>query len=343
MHMADALLSPAVGLTMSAVTVAAIGYSVAKVKNDEFSEKKIPIMGVAGAMVFAAQMIDFTIPATGSSGHIGGGILLSGLLGGIPAFLSIAAVIIIQCLFFADGGLLALGANIFNLGVIPCLIVYPLLFKPFLKGSISYKRITIASIIAVVAGLQLGAFGVVVMTTLSGITALPFATFAVLMQPIHLAIGVIEGIITAAVLCFIYNMRPEIIEAANSGEKLTGVSTKKVIIVVAIAAVLLGGVVSLFASGNPDGLEWSIGRTTEHTLGQETEIEADGGIYDVTADIQETTAFLPDYELSNDPDNALGTSLSGIIGAAITFGLAAVTGLVISIVKKNKKKEAVNA
>jgi len=341
--MADALLSPAVGLTMSAVTVAAIGYSVAKVKKDEFSEKKIPIMGVAGAMVFAAQMIDFTIPATGSSGHIGGGILLSGLLGGIPAFLSIAAVIIIQCLFFADGGLLALGANIFNLGVIPCLIVYPLLFKPFLKGSISYKRITIASIIAVVAGLQLGAFGVVVMTTLSGITALPFATFAVLMQPIHLAIGVIEGIITAAVLCFIYNMRPEIIEAANSGEKLTGVSTKKVIIVVAIAAVLLGGVVSLFASGNPDGLEWSIGRTTEHTLGQETEIEADGGIYDVTADIQETTAFLPDYELSNDPDNALGTSLSGIIGAAITFGLAAVTGLVISIVKKNKKKEAVNA
>jgi len=337
--MADALLSPAVGLTMSAVSVAAIGYSVAKVKKDEFSEKKIPIMGVAGAMVFAAQMIDFTIPATGSSGHIGGGILLAGLLGGFPAFLSIAAVIIIQCLFFADGGLLALGANIFNLGVIPCLIIYPLLFKPFLKSGVTYKKLTIASIIAVVIGLQLGAFGVVLMTTLSGITALPFTTFVSLMQPIHLVIGVLEGIITAAVLCFIYKMRPEIIETASTNERLEGVSTKKVIIILAIVAVLLGGVVSLFVSEYPDGLEWSIERTTERLFGEETEIEAEGGIYDITAEIQDTTAFLPDYEFADDPENALGTSLAGIIGAAITFTLAAATGLILSLTKKSREKK----
>jgi len=341
--MADALLSPAVGITMSAVSVAAIGYSIAKVKKDEFSEKKVPIMGVAGAMVFAAQMIDFTIPATGSSGHIGGGILLAGLLGGIPAFLSIAAVTIIQCLFFADGGLLALGANIFNLGVIPCLLIYPIIFRPLLKKGVSYKRLTIASILAVVIGLQLGAFGVVVMTTLSGITALPFVTFTALMQPIHLVIGILEGIITAAVLGFIYKMRPEIIETASTGENLGDISTKKVIIILAVAAVILGGVVAIFASENPDGLEWSIERTTEHTLGVETEIEAEGGIYDITANIQETTAFLPDYELTDDPDNALGTSMSGIIGAAITFGLAAITGLTISVFKKRNKKEVVNA
>jgi len=334
--MADALLSPAVGLTMSAVSVAAIGYSVAKVKKDEFSEKKVPIMGVAGAMVFAAQMIDFAIPATGSSGHIGGGILLAGLLGGIPAFLSIAAVIIIQCLFFADGGLLALGANIFNLGVIPCLVIYPLIFRPFIKSEVSYKRLTIASVLAVVVGLQLGAFGVVVMTTLSGITALPFATFTALMQPIHLVIGILEGMITAAVLSFIYKMRPEIIETASTGENLGDISTKKVIITLAVAAVILGGGVAIFASENPDGLEWAIERTTEHTLGVETEIEAEGGIYDVTATIQETTAILPDYELADDPDNALGTSLSGILGAAITFGLAALAGLAISLIKKRK-------
>ena len=70
MHMADALLSPAVGLTMNAISVSAIGLSVAKVKKDEFCENKIPIMGVAGALVFAGQMINFTIPMTGSSGHI---------------------------------------------------------------------------------------------------------------------------------------------------------------------------------------------------------------------------------------------------------------------------------
>ena len=340
MHMADALLSPAVGLTMSAVSVAAIGYSVVKVKKDELCEKKIPIMGVAGAMVFAAQMIDFTIPATGSSGHIGGGILLAGLLGGVPAFLSLAAVIIIQCLFFADGGLLALGANIFNLAVIPCLVIYPLVFKPFLKSGTSYKRLTIASILAVIIGLQLGAFGVVLMTTLSGITALPFGTFIALMQPIHLVIGTIEGIVTAAVLCFIYKMRPEIIETASSGERLVNISTKKVIIILAVAALVIGGAVSLFVSEYPDGLEWAIERTTEHSLGVETDIEAEGGIYDVTANIQENTAFLPDYEFANDPENALGTSLSGIIGAIITFTLAAATGLIITIIKRRKSKSA---
>jgi len=341
--MADALLSPAVGLTMSAVSVAAIGYSVVKVKKDELSEKKIPIMGVAGAMVFAAQMIDFAIPATGSSGHIGGGIMLAGLLGGIPAFLSISAVIIIQCLFFADGGLLALGANIFNLGVVPCLIVYPILFRPFLKNGIGYKRITAASVLAVIIGLELGAFGVVLMTTLSGITALPFATFTALMLPIHLIIGLIEGIVTAAVLCFIYKTRPEIIEAANSGEKLRNTSTGKTVIIIAAAAVVLGTVISLFASEYPDGLEWAIERTTGHAAGEEPEIEAEGGIYDVTAGIQDNTAFMPDYEFAEDPGNALGTSVSGLIGAAVTFGLAAATGLIISIIKKRKKRKAVNA
>jgi len=340
MHMADALLSPAVGLTMSAVSVAAIGLSVAKVKKDELSEKKIPIMGVAGAMVFAAQMIDFTIPLTGSSGHIGGGILLAGLLGGFPAFLSITAVIVIQCLFFADGGLLALGANIFNLGVIPCLVIYPLIFKPFIKSGIGYKRLTAASVLAVVLGLELGAFGVVLMTLLSGITALPFATFTALMLPIHFVIGILEGIITAAVLCFVYKTRPEIIESASSGQSLGGVSTKKTIIIITAVTLLLGGLLSLFVSEYPDGLEWSIERTTEHTLGAGTELEAEGRIYDTVADIRDSTAFLPDYAFADDPDRAAGTSLAGIIGAAITFAIAAVTGLVIFLVKK--KKEVVN-
>ncbi|MDR0502716.1 MAG: energy-coupling factor ABC transporter permease, partial [Treponema sp.] len=81
MHMADALLSPAVGTAMCAVSAAAIAYSTAKIKKDELCEKKIPIIGVMGAFVFAAQMINFTIPLTGSSGHIGGGVLLAAMLG----------------------------------------------------------------------------------------------------------------------------------------------------------------------------------------------------------------------------------------------------------------------
>lgn len=134
MHMADALVSPTVGGVMLAVSAGAAAYSVYQIrKQDDFGEKKIPLMAVTGAFVFAAQMINFTIPGTGSSGHIGGGILLSAILGGPAAMLTMAAVLTIQCLFFADGGLLALGCNIFNMGVIPCLIIYPLLFKPLLR------------------------------------------------------------------------------------------------------------------------------------------------------------------------------------------------------------------
>jgi cobalt/nickel transport system permease protein len=230
MHMADALLSPAVGGVMCAASAAAIAYSAAKVKKDELSEKKLPIMAVTGAFVFAAQMINFTIPGTGSSGHIGGGILLCAMLGGYPALLSLAAVLIIQCLFFADGGLLALGCNIFNIGVIPCLLVYPLIFKPIVKKGLNYKRITIATIISVVVGLQLGAFGVVLETLASGITELPFSTFVVLMQPIHLAIGLVEGIVMSAILCFVYKMRPEILESSVSGASIErGVPVKKVV------------------------------------------------------------------------------------------------------------------
>ncbi len=178
MHMADALLSPVVGGTMYAVSAGAVAYSVKKIKMEEIGEKKLPLMAVSSAFVFAAQMINFTIPGTGSSGHIGGGILLAGLLGGFPAFLTLAAVLVIQCLFFADGGLLALGANIFNMGVIPCLIIYPLLFRPLLKTRRTTGRIGLAAILCALVSLQLGAFGVVLETMASGVTELPFLVFA---------------------------------------------------------------------------------------------------------------------------------------------------------------------
>lgn len=333
MHMADALLSPAVGMVMNAASVGAVAYSVAKVKKDELSEKKIPIIGVAGAMVFAGQMINFTIPATGSSGHIGGGIMLAGLLGGGPAFLAITAVLIIQCLCFADGGLLALGCNIFNIGVIPCLIIYPLLFKPLLGKGLSYKRLTAASVVSVIAGLELGALAVVVQTTLSGISALPFAAFASLMLPIHLVIGLVEGIVTAAILCFVYRMRPEILESARSGEDLGKTPVKKPLIAFAVITIIAGGALSVFASSNPDGLEWALERTAGTA-----ELEASGGIYDDAEAAQESLSFLPDYNFAEGEDsNPAGTSLSGVIGAAITCVLAGGTGFVISKVKKRSK------
>src|SRR5210317_1754527 len=128
MHMADALLSPGIGGAMWAATAATTIYCARKVQN-QLDDRKIPLMGVLGAFVFAAQMINFSIPGTGSSGHLGGGLLLAILLGPHAAFLTIASVLAVQALFFADGGLLALGSNIFNLGFFPCFIAYPLIYQ----------------------------------------------------------------------------------------------------------------------------------------------------------------------------------------------------------------------
>ncbi len=334
MHMADALLSTSVGGAMCLASAGAIGYSVLQLKKEDVSEKKLPLMAVVGAFVFAAQMINFTIPGTGSSGHIGGGILLAGILGGPAALLTMAVILIVQSLFFADGGVLALGANIFNMGVIPCLVIYPLLFKPFLQKAMTSTRLTIISIISVVIGLQIGAFGVVLQTLASGITELPFATFALLMQPIHLAIGLMEGIVTASVFAFVYSVRPEIFANVLNGSSLgMNISLKKLVVAFAILTLVVGGGLSLMASEYPDGLEWSI----EHIIG-DTELEGNGTLHALSESIQGVTAFLPDYDFAD--GDGKGTSVAGIIGSILTFALAGAIGLLISLCKKKEKVTA---
>ena len=262
MHMSGTLISPAVGVVMCGVSAAAAAYSVVMVKREGLDAKKAAVMGVAGLFVFAAQALNFGIPATGSSGHIVGGALLAALLGGPAALLVMSAVLAVQCFFFADGGALALGCNVFNLGVVPCLIVYPLLFKPLVRGGMSAGRIAAASIAAAVAGLQIGAFGVVLQTWVSGVAGLPFAEFAQSMLPIHLAIGLVEGAATAAVLCLAWKVRPEIMKNAVENAALNrAVPIRGVLAMFAIMAIVAGGL-SPLASTNPDGLEWSIERVS---------------------------------------------------------------------------------
>ena len=97
-------------------------------------------------------------------------------------------------------------------------------------------------------------------TSLSGITELPFGAFVALMQPIHLAIGLIEGLVTAAVLVFVYESRPELLRDVDTNAQ--GVSAKRslktVVVILAVVAALVGGGLSLLASSNPDGLEWAL-------------------------------------------------------------------------------------
>lgn len=331
MHMADALIAPAVAGTMAVCSGVAAAHSIRTVRLSD-DRKNIPLAGVMGAFVFAAQMINFSIPGTGSSGHLTGGMMLAAVLGPEAAFLSMIGVLTIQCLFFADGGLLALGCNIWNMAFYGCFIGGGLIWRAILKGGISKKRITAASILGCILSMELGALSVTIETTLSGITELPFNVFLGAMLPIHVAIGLVEGLITAAVLCFIYETRPEMLKGIGKND-MSGSSRMKrgtVITVIGVAAAVVGGVVSLFASGLPDGLEWSVERVAGEVEG------AGGGAYTIAERIQNFFAFLPDYSFPGS-ESAAGTSVSGIVGSAMVLILVvAVSWLIRSFMKQKQ-------
>ena len=349
MHMADALLAPAVAATMYAASAVTVGASVKTLKKDE-NTAKLPTMAVTSALVFAGQMINYTIPGTGSSGHMCGGMLLSALLGPQAGFLSMVVILTIQCLFFADGGLLALGANCWNMAFYGCFVGYYLLWRPIMRskplGGLSGKaagrlKIVLASLLGCVITLQLGAFSVVLETTFSGVTELPFGTFAGIMQPIHLAIGLVEGLITAAVLLFVYETRPELImDAGINTAAQSKFSLKTTLILLAVLAVLVGGGLSLAASSNPDGLEWSMFGNTEGGYSENMGLDEEdygivSGAADTAASIQEKTAFLPDYAFA-DSESPAGTSVSGIVGSAIVAGIALLICMAGGFFRKKK-------
>lgn len=332
MHMADALLAPAVAGVMYVASGTAAGISINKIKKDEEFTAKLPVMAVSAALVFAGQMINYTIPGTGSSGHLCGGFLLSALLGPAAGFLSMIAVLLIQCLFFGDGGLMALGANAWNMAFYGCFLGYFLIWRPIIKSKIGNKlstgganrtKIIVASVLGCVLTLQLGAFSVVLETMLSGITELPFGAFVGLMQPIHLAIGLVEGLITSAVLVYVYEARPSLlreVDAQAEGVK-DRAGLKTVVVTLAAVTLITAGVLSLFASSNPDGLEWSLFGNEENGYSANMGLDEDdygisSSVADVAGSVQEVTAIMPDYGFKNS-ESAAGTTVAGIVGSGI--------------------------
>ena len=327
MHMADGFISPAVS--------AAITMLCARKVRQEKEMRLVPLMGVLGAFIFACQMLNFTIPGTGSSGHLGGGLILAVLLGPYAGFLVMAAVLAVQALFFADGGLLALGCNIFNMGFFSCLVAYPFIYRPLAGKHPGAGRITLACVTAAVIGLQMGAFTVVLETTASGISALPFAQFVELMLPIHLAIGAVEGLATAAVVIFISKVQPSLLRPADLETGTVKKASWTVLGIFAVAALLCGAALSWFASAYPDGLEWSVAGVTGS---EETRLAEPSPLHRNLETVQEATAIMPDYAFpADDGANTAETeaassivnpetSMAGVLGSVMIAALIFASG-----------------
>ena len=386
MHMSDALISPAVGGAMLAVSVGCVGHSARRLRA-AMDDSRAPAMGVMGAFVFAAQMVNFAIPGTGSSGHIAGGLLLAVVLGPHASMLAIAAVLFIQALVFADGGLLAYGCNVFNIGFLACWVAYPLAYRTATRRGLNARSIWLGCMSGAIVALQLGAFAVVLETLLSGKTELPFAQFALFMQPVHLLIGIAEGAATAAVVAFVWKTEPALLYAGggdNGGGSQTDPSrparARRVLVCIGGAAALAACVLALFASQAPDGLEWSVSRAARGG-----DVSASSSAHNAAGAIQGFTSLFPGYA-AKDPDGAFDvppanpansetadsnpadseiadtnpadsepsqlragatTSMSGLIGAALTLCAIGGAGFALSRsrrrVKNAENAEAVGA
>ncbi|MGC1122818.1 MAG: cobalt transporter CbiM [Candidatus Methanofastidiosia archaeon] len=203
MHIPDGFLSMPVVLVMWIITVLVVGYSVKKT-NKQVTERHIPLMGVLAAFVFAAQMLNIPV-AAGTSGHFLGGVLVAIFLGPWAGTVIMATVFIVQAVLFQDGGILALGANIFNMGVIGTVLGY-YLYRGVLK---MLKSVRIAAAVAAWAAIVLASVACAVELAVSGTSPLHIVVPA--MVGIHAVIGIIEAVITIVVISAVIKTRPDLL------------------------------------------------------------------------------------------------------------------------------------
>jgi cobalt/nickel transport system permease protein len=213
LHAPDGFLTPGIALIMWVVTIAVLAIAVRRTERT-LDERAIPLMGVMAAFIFAAQMVNFQVIG-GTSGHLLGGVLAAVLLGPWAATLVMACVVAVQALLFQDGGLLVLGANIFNMGVVGTLggyAVYQVICR--LMGGEARARIPAAGIAAWLA-VMAGAFTMTVELVASGTTAPELAFPAML--GIHALIGIGEALITMSALAFIGLRRADLFALRDAG------------------------------------------------------------------------------------------------------------------------------
>jgi len=296
MHIPDGFLSLAVAIIFWVLTVSAVGYALSRVRS-ELNERQVPVMGVLAAVIFAGQMLNFSVSG-GTSGHLLGAALAVILLGPWPALLVMTCVVSVQALIFQDGGLLALGANIFNMGIVGVFVawgVYKLVRKitPDTRWSLllagflaAWCSIEIASL---VAALQLAASG----TSPSNV-AIPA------MGGIHAIIGIGEGLITLGALAFLMAARPGLLTGTGA-EK----SESSLVWAGGLVMAVLLTIFSPLASAHPDGLEWVAEKTGFLDAAQSSSYE-----------------IIPDYAIPGISNEVLATILAGIAGVAIVAGAA---------------------
>jgi len=310
MHIPDGFLSGAVAILLWVVSAVVVGYALKRVSKD-LGDRQVPLMGVLAAAIFAGQMLNFSV-AGGTSGHLLGATIATILLGPWAAVLVLTSVVSIQALIFQDGGLLALGANIFNMGVVGVAVAY-MAYRTMQKfvGQRSWG-IFVSGFVAAWLSIEIAALSCGLELAVSGTSPANIAIPA--MGGIHALIGIGEGLITVGALAFLYASRRDLLKVSE-GHQVSG----RLVWVVGLLIAIGLAVLSPLASAHPDGLEW---------------VAEQKGFLNAARD--PFYKIIPNYVLPGISNEALATILAGILGSIIVFGVA----LGIAYTRRNRQQSS---
>jgi cobalt/nickel transport system permease protein len=296
MHIPDGFLSLGVSIFFWLVSIIVIGLAL-KNFNKELNDKKIPLMGILAAAIFAGQMLNFSVTG-GTSGHLLGAALATILVGPWSAVIVMTAVVSTQAIIFQDGGILALGGNLFNMAIAGVAVSYGFyqLIQRFSRGKT--WGIFGGSIVAAWASIFIAALSAAIMLALSGTSPANIAIPA--MAVIHAIIGIGEALITFGAISFLVATRKDLFTSA--GESRT---TSKSMLAGGVLFTLALVILSPLASSHPDGLEWVA--------------EQNGFLSAAKSSLYQ---LIPDYVLPGFTDARLATIAAGLIGAILVFAIA---------------------
>ncbi len=309
MHIPDGFIDGKTALTAAAISVAGVGLALRQVRRD-LPARRMPLLGLAAAFLFAAQMVNFPV-AGGTSGHLMGGVLVATLLGPSAAVVVLTTVLIVQCFLFADGGVSALGANVLNMGILGAgggFLVFSLVARRMKGARGRVTAIAFAGWCSTVLA-SVGCAG-----ELAWSHTVSWSAGFTMMTGTHMLIGIGEGTISALAYLAIQRTRPDLIpELAKSDNQAVPGRRGELLGYGLLVALAIAVFVAPFACPLPDGLEVVAAR-----LGFD---QRSAG-----------TAFhgvAPDYRMTGIHSAAGATALAGALGTVVVFGLAVLLGHVL--------------
>ncbi|WDT92002.1 PDGLE domain-containing protein [Streptomyces sp. SCSIO-PteL053] len=342
MHVPDGFIDAPVSVAAGVFAAGAVAVSLRGARR-ELDERTAPLAGLVAAFIFAVQMLNFPV-AAGTSGHLMGGALAAILVGPYTAVLCLSVVLLLQGIFFADGGLTALGVNITVMGVVTVVVAYAV-FR-LLTGLLPRTRrsATASAFVAALVSVPASAAAFTLLYWIGGTTDIPIGKVFTAMVGVHVLIGIGEAIITALTVGAVLAVRPDLVHGVQGslaaplklridGELVDAPaatrdpepaparrSTRGFWITGLVSAFLLAGVVSFYASADPDGLE---------------RVAADQGIDEKAEEHGAADSPLADYGVGDIANARLSGGLAGVIGVSATV----VVGTGVFWVIRRRKEE----